>query len=74
MKQNVMRRILNHLVRRWRDPFLIDRDWEDFKAMDDGERRAEFDRLLTHRPCSVRFRRLCQHIALHWRYTPSAKQ
>lgn len=66
-----MRIVLQRLVRRWHDPLLIDRDWDEFKAMSDDELRAEYDRLLTHRPGSDRFRRLCQYISSRWVYAPN---
>jgi hypothetical protein len=66
-----MRNILQRLVRRWRDPFLINRDWDEFKAMTDDEMRLEYDRLLTARPMSDRFRRLCQFISLRWVNAPN---
>ncbi len=67
-----LRIVLQRLVRRWRDPFLIDRDWGDFKAMNDEQLRAEYDRLLTEQPRSDRFRRLCQCISSRWVYAPNA--
>ena len=69
---SVLRIVLQRLVRRWRDTFLIDRDWADFKAMTDEELRAEYDRLLTKHPRSNRFRRLCQCISSRWVYAPNA--
>jgi hypothetical protein len=62
---------VQRLVRRWRDPFLINRDWDEFKAMTDDELRLEYDRLLTARPMSDRFRRLCQFISLRWVNAPN---
>jgi hypothetical protein len=67
-----LRIVLKRLVRRWHDPFLIDRDWYEFKAMTDDELRAEYERLLTHEPRSDRFRRLCQCISSRWVYAPNS--
>ena len=68
-----LRIVLQRLVRRWRDPFLIDRDWNDFKEMNDEQLRAEYGRLLTGRPRSDRFRRMCQFISARWVYAPNTK-
>ena len=67
-----LRIVLQRLVRRWRDPFLIDRDWNDFKEMNDEQLRAEYGRLLTGRPRSDRFRRMCQFISARWVYASNA--
>jgi hypothetical protein len=52
----------------WRkDPFRIERDWEDFSKMSDDELRKEFDRHIDEGTVtSNRFRRLCQHLSIRW--------
>lgn len=66
MFKKIITRIKAHLA----DPHHINRDWDEFKAMNQDRLRLEFERLLTYNSHDDKFRRLCQYIATHWVYDP----
>jgi len=49
-----------------KDPFRIDRDWDEFKKMSDEEVYDEYYKLFHTNPSGDRFRRLCQHVTVRW--------
>ena len=49
-----------------KDPFGVDKDWDGFAKMSDSDIKKEWLSMLSRKPKSARFRRLCHYVSMRW--------